>query len=167
MRFTTFPNHAGAIKSDHDEEWAALQAVLADPPTYPSKAACPWLKLGAYGDARTPNGSLRHNANLLCVTGLEGDYDGERVSIEEAAGLARAAGLSAFLYTSPSHRSEAPRWRVLAPLSREYPPEARDAFMNRLIGVFGGILSSESFNRSQAFLWGRVAGVEYRTIHVP
>jgi len=164
MRFTTFPDQTGATKTDHDVAYAALCAGLAAPPTYPTKSACPWIKLGLFGDVRSDNGSLRHNANLLCVSGLEGDYDGERVSIDEAADMARAAGLTACFYTSPSHRPEAPRWRVLAPLAREYPPEARDDLMCRLNGVFGGILSGESFSRSQAFLWGRVAGVEYQSI---
>lgn len=166
MRFTLFPDRFATTKADHDETWEAICAGIANAPEYADKASCPWISLAVYGDAATDKGCLRNAANVRFITGIEGDYDGEEVSIDEAARRARAFNVSACFYTSPSHRPDAPRWRVIVPLGREYPLEARDAYMNRLNGVLGGILSGESWSKSQAFIVGRVRGVEYRCVIV-
>jgi hypothetical protein len=80
-----------------------------------AKADLPWLKLATFGEKRSDKGSLRHNANVLSISGIEGDYDGEVMSFEEAAKILEAERLSALLYTSPSHTEDKPRWRVLCP----------------------------------------------------
>jgi hypothetical protein len=49
-----------------------LQALLTNT-TAPEKSALPLIKLAALGDVRTEKGSLRHDANLLSVSGVEGD----------------------------------------------------------------------------------------------
>lgn len=56
------------------------------------KAALPLVKLATFGDARTDKGSLRHDANLLRVSGVEGDYDAGAVSPRQAAERLRQAG---------------------------------------------------------------------------
>jgi hypothetical protein len=43
------------------------------------------------------------------------DYDGEEMSVEDARDLLVRAGITAILYTSPSHTVAKPRWRVLCP----------------------------------------------------
>jgi hypothetical protein len=134
-----------------------LAEIIRQPVEYPSKEHCPFMKLAVFGDRRTDLRSLRHNANVISISGVEGDYDGEQVPLSEAAALLRAAGVKAILYTSPSHRPEAPRWRVLVPLSRPASPDARRA-LARVNGVLGGILSKESFTLSQSYYYGRVAG---------
>jgi hypothetical protein len=48
---------------------------------------------------RTHRGSLRHDANIVSISGIEADYDGEVMSFEEATKIAVAARLSALLYT--------------------------------------------------------------------
>src|SRR5262249_43673542 len=53
---------------------------------------------------------------------------------------------------------EAPRWRVLCPFSREYSPEDRDRFLDRLNGVLGGVLEPESWTLSRAYYFGSVDG---------
>jgi len=164
MIFTVFPRRSGRTKIEHVTTWAALCAMLADPPTYPSKEECPWLSLARYGDVFSDRGSLKHAANVLGVYGVEADYDGERVSIDHAAHMARAAGLKACLYTSPSHRPDAPRWRILVPLARVYPIDARESFVDRLNGILGGLLSAESWNRAQGFTFGRVVGRDYQCL---
>ena len=126
--------------------------------TAASRAELPWLKLAKFGDIRTDKHSLRHNANLLAVTGIEADYDGEVMSFDEAHERLGAAGLRAILYTSPSYRPEAPRWRVLAPLSADYPPGERDRFLARLNGLFEGIFAGESWTLSQSYYYGSVNG---------
>ncbi len=39
--------------------------------TASDKASLPLVKLASFGDLRTENGSLRHDANLLSVSGVE------------------------------------------------------------------------------------------------
>lgn len=123
-----------------------------------SKDRLPLLKLGRFGDARTDGGSLRHDANLQAVAGIEGDYDAGQVSPEDAADRLRKAGIAALIYTTPSHSTVAPRWRALAPLSAEASPAERDDLCARLNGALGGVLEAESFTRSQSFYMGQVTG---------
>ena len=40
------------------------------------KGDLPWLKLAMFGNNRTGKGSLRHDHNVLQITGVELDYDG-------------------------------------------------------------------------------------------
>lgn len=122
------------------------------------KKALPLLKLGTFGDARTAGGALRHDANLLTVSGIEGDYDAGVVSPEEGAARLKAAGVAALIYTTPSHTTDKPRWRVLSPLSAPVTPAERDDLCARLNGALGGILAGESFARSQTYYYGGVGG---------
>lgn len=122
------------------------------------KVALPLVKLGTFGDARTDNGSLHHDSNLLSVSGVEGDYDAGAVSPQEAVERLRQAGIAALIYTTPSHTAEAPRWRILAPLARPVEPAEREALCARLNGALGGILAPESFTPSQSYYFGAVNG---------
>lgn len=166
MRITLFPNVSAGSLERHDVPWATLVDRCVDAPTYAAKHNCPLIKLAAFGDTLSRRGALRHDANVVGVSGVEADYDAGVVPPETAAMLLRLAGIEAVVYTSPSHTDAAPRWRVLAPLSTEYPPDTRRAFVARLNGALGGILAGESFTLSQTFFIGRVQGVEYRAIHV-
>lgn len=122
-----------------------------------AKPDLPWLKLARFGEARTIKGSLRHDANVLTISGVEADYDGETVPLAEATERLTKAGLLALIYTSPSHTEDAPRWRVLCPTSTELPPTARDHLLGRLNGLFDGIFSGESWTLSQAYYYGSIA----------
>ena len=150
----TAPRHVSSIRQID----AAVKKITAA-----AKAGLPLLKLATFGTIPTPKGSLRHNANMLEVTGVEGDYDGEVVTPIEAAERLQQAGVAGFIYTSPSHRPEAPRWRVLVPLSAPLPADNRDALCAQLNGVLGGILGKESFTRSQSFYFGQVVGVTFES----
>ena len=67
------------------------------------------------------------------------------------------------LYTSPSYvPEEKERWRILLPLSKNYPPEKRADFVAWVNGLFGGAIASESFTLSQAFYYGHIGGWPYR-----
>ncbi|MFN4057781.1 MAG: AAA family ATPase [Roseinatronobacter sp.] len=121
------------------------------------KAALPLVKLATFGDARTDKGSLRNDANLLRVSGVEGDYDAGAVSPQDAAERLRQAGIAALIYTTPSHTAEAPRWRILAPLAHPVAPAEREALCARLNGALGGILAAESFTPSQSYYFGGLA----------
>lgn len=120
------------------------------------KADLPWIKLAPFGNNATEKGSLRHNVNMLAISGVEGDYDDGDVTPSEAAERLRGAGVAAWIYTSPSHTVERPRWRVLAPLSREMPVSARRELCGRLNAALGGILTTESFTDSQSYYFGRL-----------
>jgi hypothetical protein len=79
--------------------------------------------------------------------------------LAEAAALLDAQYVESFLYTTPSHTPEKPRWRISAPLSRGYAPAERAKFVALVNGILGGILSPESFVASQTYYFGKVKGV--------
>jgi Primase C terminal 2 (PriCT-2)/D5 N terminal like len=121
-----------------------------------SKEKTPWLKLATFGDKRSAKGSLRTNDNLIEITGVECDYDDEKISFDAAVEVMRGARVRCLLYTSASHSPEKPRWRVLAPLSKNYPPTSRASMVGRLNGLFGGALAPESFVLSTSYHYGSV-----------
>ena len=120
------------------------------------KKSLPWLKLAQFGETRSANGSLRHDANVLLISGIEVDYDGERIALNEAVRILKSAGLVALAYTSPSHTPDKPRWRILLPTSCDRPPAERTQLVARVNGLFGGQLAAESFTLSQAYFFGSV-----------
>ncbi|MGH7024185.1 MAG: AAA family ATPase [Caulobacteraceae bacterium] len=122
----------------------------------PSKERLPWLKLAAFGADRTAKGSLRHDDNLVSIIGVEGDYDGEQMSVDEAVQRLAAEGVAAVVYTTPSHTPERPRWRVLAPTSQTLDRRHRGALCAQLDTALGGVLAPESFTASQAYYFGRI-----------
>ena len=134
----------------------------------PEKNSLPWLKLATFGDKKTPlvpsangsgrmtGGSLRHDANLLTITGIEADYDAEQVSFDEAVERLIAQGILGIVYTSPSHTEKRQRWRVLCPLSVPVAPEMRGKMLGRLNGLFHGIFAGESWALSQSYYFGSV-----------
>ncbi|MEH6791746.1 AAA family ATPase [Parasphingorhabdus sp.] len=122
------------------------------------KSELPWLKLASFGKRKTGKGSLRHNANVIAIEGVEGDYDGETISPAKAAQMLRKSGIAGLIYTSPSHTPDKPRWRILCPTSQSLPPTDRERLCARLHGVLGAALAPESFNLSQAYYYGGVDG---------
>ena len=155
LTVTFFPDQHAATKREVQVTLAALAECIRKS-TGPEKAKLPWLKCARFGELCTKDGCLRHNANVLAVTGIEADYDAEQISFEDAERMLSKANLLAILYTSPSYTDDAPRWRVLCPLSQEYPPHQRDAFMARLNGLFGGVFSNESWTLSQSYYFGSI-----------
>jgi hypothetical protein len=131
-------------------------ATLIRTTTAPKKDRLPWLKLARFGDRRSDKGSLRHDSNVVSISGIEADYDGETIPMGEAQDLLEKKGVLALIYTSPSHTNGAPRWRVLCPLSTELAPERRNHQLGRLNGLFRGIFSRESWVLSQSYYFGSV-----------
>ncbi len=121
------------------------------------------IKLGVFGNTPSDKGMMRHDANLIAITGIEADYDGEIVSVDEAAEKLRTAGVRCLIYTSASHHPDKPRWRVFMPLTVEYLPQYRKGFLDYLNATLGGVIARESWALSQAYFCGRVAGVQYET----
>ncbi len=143
--------------SEKREAWRTLSELRQEilETAAPQKRELPWLKLATFGSKRTLKNSLRHDANVLQVYGLEADYDAEAVSFEDAVERLTKADILALAYTSPRHTRHKPRWRVVCPFSAPYPPEKRAAFLGRLNGLFGGIFAGESWTLSQAYYFGR------------
>lgn len=114
---------------------------------------------------------MRHDDNVLQITGIELDYDGENIAFDDMLKLVEEMGISALTYTSPSHTSAAQRWRILAPISQRLQPEMRAKLVARLDGYLKAklgaktIAASESFALSQAYYYGWVMnkpGLDHR-----
>ncbi len=168
MKHTIFKDKFAKNAECVEEDFDALCTRIENAPPAANKAECGLVKLAVFGDQRSARGSLRTNDNMQAggLYGVEGDYDSEELGPEAAAALLRGEGIRAFVYTSPSHKPDRPRWRVLCPTSRALEPKDRDILVRRLNAILGGVLSVESFTRSQAFYYGRVRGVEFETHRV-
>ncbi len=165
LTWTRFADRSALHAREQAQEWRDLLGHIQSAGPYASKAACPWIKLARFGTSRSRGNSLRNNRNVLEVTGVEGDYDGEQMAPEDALTLLERAGVRAAVYTSPSHTASRPRWRVLAPLSRPLPASERTHMLARINGALGGVLTPESFTLSQSYYYGRVNGqADYRVL---
>jgi hypothetical protein len=168
--WTEIPDKYGTTMTAHSGTWSDLTTRLRTVGTFPNKNSCPWFKGASFGDKRSPGNSLRHDANVLAIHAVEGDYDakpdknGNLVTIEKAQAMLEKAGIRAALYPSPSSTPETPRWRVIAPLAAPYQPGARSALVARLNGALGGILANESFTLSQGYFFGATPTNDYRVV---
>lgn len=165
LDLTIFRNVSAKSKRDRRLTLRQLHDLLSGT-TARNKSELPLIKLGSFGDVPTTDGSLRSDANMLRVSGVEGDYDAGEISPENAADRLQRAGVAALVYTSPRHTADAPRWRVLAPLANTAAPSDRQALCARLNGALGGILARESFNLSQSYFFGTVTGGTVRSFLV-
>lgn len=162
ITYTLFPDVTPHDKTERaDVPWHELVGRIERAPTYLRKGDCPLISIAEYGDLRSDKDCLRHAANVKRIFGVEIDYDGEAMPIEEAANILHSAGILSCLYTSPSHRREKPRWRVLLPLSEPAVPQQRASFVGRVNRLLGGVATRESFTLSQSFYLGRVKDAEY------
>src|SRR5262249_25645380 len=124
---------------EHIRTWGDIVSNLRDAPEKNSKENCKLFTLARFGDVRNPHGSRRHNANVVALSGILGDYDAGAVSVQEARTRLAAAGLEAVVYSTPSHTPEAPRWRVVAPLSKPRASNEHARLVALLNGALGGI----------------------------
>jgi hypothetical protein len=164
LRYTAFPDNKAQGATLVKSTWPELVEKLRRMPPQPVKDESPMLKLAMFGLKRSPKNSLRSDPNVLRVTGLEGDYDAEEITPEEAVRRLERHHIRAVVVTSWSHRPEAPRWRVYAPLSQETDPSERGKMLARLNGALWGILAGESFTLSQSYYVGGRPGGEYRVL---
>lgn len=166
IQWTEMPDKSGNAMTARSGTWADVITRLRTAGEFPSKEKCPLIKLARFGDKRSTAGSLRHNANVMSITGIEGDYDGEVVTMQYAAAQLQQLGVKAALYPSPSSTPRKPRWRVLSPLSQPCTPQTRQGFVSRLNGILRGILAPESFTLSQSFFFGATPTNEYEVLEV-
>lgn len=128
-------------------------SAIEDALEYPTKGDMPLLKLGYMRDLKT----------LVSIIGVECDYDGGVMTMDEAASL---LGIDCILYTTPRHTAAAPRWRVLALLSHQMPATARRSLVGQVNRLLGGVLAPESFVDVQRFYYGKVKDVPYKHLRV-
>ena len=164
VSFTWFPSKSGTVAKGVVRPWSRFVERLGQVPRQLVKESSPMVKLATFGTTRTAKGSLRHDKNVLEVTGVEGDYDGQEVPPEEAVRRLEHHHVKAVILTTWSHTPEAPRWRVFAPLSRPVEPKERQRLVAALNGMLGGILGSESFTLSQSYFIGGKPGGDYRVL---
>jgi hypothetical protein len=121
-----------------------------------SKTVAPLIKLARY------DGSGVREANLLAISGIEGDHDRGDVTPERAVEMLEAANLRAIVVTTAQHGQpgKGSRWRVFAILSEERQVSHRTRLVARLNGVLGGALAGETFTTAQRFFIGPVRGNE-------
>jgi hypothetical protein len=141
---------ASALEAKDITPWD-LRALILNT-TANVKADLPLLKLAHFGDQRSDKNSLRHDGNVTAITGIEADYDGERIKFDTATATLKKARLQALIYTSPRNTLEKPRWRILCPTLHELPPDQRSKLMARLNGLFGDIFGPESFALASVLL---------------
>ena len=169
LTWTELPDKSGKVMTAHSGTWSDLVARLQDVGTFPSKDMCPWIKGASFGTQRTVKGSLRSNENVTAIFAVEGDYDLGEMQPDTAVRLLENHGVKAAIYPSPNSGllelpkyNGGPRWRVIAPLSKPHPPEARAGLVARLNGALGGVLASESFTLSQGYFFGATPSNDYR-----
>ena len=155
---TFFPDITGKDLTEKEMSLDELRDLVLTT-TARQKSALPLLKLANFGIERNPESqSLRHNGNVESISGAETDYDAMVVSFDRAVELLSQAGLKGLVYTSPSYAPSAPKWRVVAPTSKDLPPSERKKLVGRINGIFNGALAGESFTLSQAYYLGSVNG---------
>jgi DNA polymerase I-like protein with 3'-5' exonuclease and polymerase domains/RecA-family ATPase len=131
--------------------------------TAPSKMELPWLKLSRFGDKATEKRCLRHDANVLTISGIEVEHDAGEIAFLVAIAVMREAQIRCLLYTSPSWvEGVKEKWRILLPLSKQQPPELRAKLVARVNGVLKGAITNECFVSSQAYLFGHLDGAVHR-----
>jgi len=119
ITYTIWLNKSGTKKADKCESWPEFCQWLQDLPPAIVKDDCKLIKLARFGDMRTPlrdNGdgtksgnSLRHNDNVLEVTGIEGDYDNGEMTPEQAVELLERHKLKAIIAPIFSATPDAPQ----------------------------------------------------------
>jgi len=172
LSITQFPNQWARAKQDHAWTMDDLEEYVIDPPEFASKSQCAWIKLAKFGNVRTDKNCLRNNANVVSISGAEGDYDGKVMPMETAAATLDQAGIKAIFYTSSNYSQEEPKWRVLVPFSREFEgteeelKAIRSQMLKRVDRVLGYVLARESYVLSQSYYIGQVKGAEYKSISV-
>ena len=163
---TVWRNNSGTeITAAREMTLAELERVIRVCQPVEDKDRLPLLKFARFGELRTgKKKALRHDANVLVVSGIEGDHDAGTLSVADAASKLRAVNLCAVIHTTTKHTEGAPRWHVLCPLAvpligtPEQLYDQRRGWAGCLNALLGGALTEESFPLSQCFYFGPVRG---------
>ncbi|MCF8005050.1 MAG: DUF5906 domain-containing protein [Chromatiaceae bacterium] len=155
IRATLWRDRFARNREELTTTWPELCKLIDGELPSRAKEQCRLIKLATFGDTATPQGALRHDANLLEVYGIEADYDAGLVAPTAAIDQLEQHQLRALVYESWSSSAAAPRWRVLAPLAKPIRPADRLRYAEALNGMLGGILANETAALSQSYYIGR------------
>lgn len=146
--------------------WGELRGRFENAPVYPNKESCPLFSGARFGGQPSPNGSLRHNGNVLDVGLVVLDYDAGEIPPERVRDMLAVLGIEALVVTTPSNGlpGKGHRYRIVALLSAPVTPERWHSLARKLNALLGGTAATESFTLSQPFYYGRVQGVEYKVL---
>ena len=149
-----FKNISGKNIEKRNIVWDDIEKLLSGSCIYMNKLDCPLLKLAVFGNKRTAKGSLRSDRNIREIYGIEGDYDAGEITIDEDAAILKEKGVESCFYTTPRHTSDKPRWRVLVPLKKGYPPTERSKFVKIIDSYAGRHLGrGELYLKSVLLFW--------------
>lgn len=165
MAYTLWLNKSGTRKTDKAQIWPEFCQWLQELPPATVKEDCKLIKLATFGAKRTDKGCLRSDANVVEITGIEGDYDDGVMTPEQAVEKLEAYNLRATIAPTFTAGPDNPRWRVLTPLGAPVSPDERLRYVEALNGMLGGVLASESATLSQSYFIGVPAGAPYTVIH--
>ena len=165
LSFTIFSDLQSKTLNEYSWSWEEFCTKVENAKIYPSKADMPLIKMATFGDNKTAQNSLRNDDNVLEVYGVECDYDGGMITIDQAADALKKRGVKAVLYSTPTATIEKPKWRVMAPFSKPLEPEERYQYVGLINAIFDGLLDNASFTLSQGFYIGRTdAAYEVRIV---
>jgi archaellum biogenesis ATPase FlaH len=163
ISWTEFENVHGKKIEFYSDDIDNFVAHLAKAKA-PSKEKCRLLSPVDFGENKSKNGSYRHDANVIGIDGVIGDYDDGMVPIEDAQKMLEANDIIAVLYSTPSSTQNKPRWRVICQTSKTYPTAKHKPLTEFLNRHLGDILAKESFTLSQTFYYGDVGTNDYKVI---
>lgn len=166
VTWTRFTDLQAKTKETFCKTWPEFVESIKKPKRYKNKKAMPLIKGATFGDTVTPDGCLRHDANMVHVFVIEIDYDEGKVTVDEAAKLLTEAGIEGVFYSTARHTTASPRWRLMCPLSKPCRPSERAEIVALVNCALGDIVAPESFVPSQSFYIGAVEGVPYECRHV-
>jgi hypothetical protein len=112
--------------------------------------------VGGFVGGRLKDGK-RRTGSVVCRTLITLDYDhAPAVPMDEQPALAALAlqGWAGLVYTTHSHTAEAPRFRVVIPLSRPLPPKQYEAVARAVAETLGteGI-DTTTYDAERLFFW--------------
>jgi hypothetical protein len=168
---TFFDNAAAKTKREEQLTLPDL-AIVVQNENRIEKRRLPWFKFAIFGDIKTTKGSLRHDANMQMITGVEVEHDSGKISFDRAVQLMHAADIRCLIYTTPSHLVAnedgvaVEKWRIMAPTAEALPVSERYGLAARINGVLGGGATAESFTQSQSYYFGSVKRNPHHRVQV-
>lgn len=91
LPLTVFRDTTGRTKQDMRRSLVEIASAIPSR-VAARKAGLPLIKLATFGGALSAKGSLRHDANVRAVEGVEGDHDAGSVSVEKRESGWRSPG---------------------------------------------------------------------------
>lgn len=92
----------------------------------------------------------------LSFTAVFGDHDSGTVSLAQASKMLEEAGVLGVVMETASSTPDHPRWRVVAPTSRPFPPSSYVEMVSVLNSALEGALAPESWSAKQGYYYGHL-----------